>query len=165
MPPIKDNIRDALNEQVKWELYSGYMYLSMATWFYDQNLPGFAKFFRAHAKEEQEHAIKIFDYIIERGGRVTLQTIDQPPSEWNSPLGVLEEVYKHEVKVTGMINELMSLAKSENDYATEEFLWWFVDEQVEEEDSADEVYQQLKRAGESGQTLIMMDRALARRGD
>ncbi|MFX1521286.1 MAG: ferritin [Promethearchaeota archaeon] len=165
MPPIKDNIRDALNEQVKWELYSGYMYLSMATWFYEQNLPGFAKFFRKHAKEEQQHAIKIFDYIIERGGRVTLKTIDQPPKEWSSPLSVLEEVYKHEVKVTGMINELMRLSKSESDYATEEFLLWFVKEQVEEEVSADGLYQQLKLAGESGQALIMIDRALAAKTD
>jgi len=135
----------------------------MATWFYAQNLPGFAKFFRVHAKEEQEHAIKIFDYIIERGGRITLQTIDQPPADWCSPLSVLEEVYNHEVKVTGMINELMRLAKSGKDYATEEFLWWFVDEQVEEEEGAEKVYNQLKLADDSGAALLMLDIEFAKK--
>ena len=158
MPPIKDNIRDALNEHVKWELYSGYMYLSMATWFYEQNLPGFAKFFRAHAKEEQEHAIKIFDYIVERGGRVTLQTIDQPPSEWNSPLSVLEEVYNHEVKVSGMINELMRLAKSENDYMTQDFLLTkMIREQIEEEDKAQTLVDLTMKAKDDIAAILAID--------
>ena len=100
---LSDAMRNALNDQVKWELWSGYYYLSMATYFYEKNLPGFAKYWTAHAAEEQEHAMKIFKHIVERGGRVTLQTIEQPQTEWNSPLHVAEEVVEHERKVTGKL--------------------------------------------------------------
>ena len=162
---LSDTMRDALNDQVKWELWSGYYYLSMATYFYEKNLPGFAKYWTAHAAEEQEHAMKIFKHIVERGGRVTLKTIDQPQTEWNSPLHVAEEVVEHERKVTGMINNLVTMAKSENDYATEVFLQWFIDEQVEEEESAEKVYNQMKLAGDSGAALLMLDIEFAKKAE
>ncbi len=160
---LSDTMRNALNDQVKWELWSGYYYLSMATYFYKQNLPGFAKYWTVHAAEEQTHAMKIFKHIVERGGRVTLQTIEQPQTDWNSPLHVTEEVVEHERKVTGMINNLVSMAKSENDYATEVFLQWFIDEQVEEEESAEKVYNQVKLAGDSGAALLMLDIEFAKK--
>ena len=161
---INEKIEDALNEQINKELYSGYMYLSMATYFESINLKGFAHWMREQDKEEREHAMKIFDYVIERGGRVSLTSIDAPPTEWKSPLDAFEEVYKHEQKVTGLINTLVDLAKSENDYATDAFLQWFVEEQVEEEASADEIVQKLKLIGDSGAALLMIDRELAQRG-
>ena len=137
----------------------------MATYFYEKNLPGFAKYWTAHAAEEQEHAMKIFKHIVERGGRVTLQTIEQPQTAWNSPLHVAEEVVEHERKVTGMINNLVTMAKSENDYATEVFLQWFIDEQVEEEEGAEKVYNQLKLAGDSGAALLMLDIEFAKKAE
>ncbi len=161
---INEKIEDALNEQINKELYSGYMYLSMATYFESINLKGFAHWMREQDKEEREHAMKIFDYVIERGGRVSLTSIDAPPTEWKSPLDAFEEVYKHEQKVTGLINALVDLAKSENDYATNAFLQWFVEEQVEEEANADEIVQKLKLIGDSGPALLMIDRELAQRG-
>ncbi|WP_287583116.1 ferritin [Candidatus Borrarchaeum sp.] len=160
---LSDTMRDSLNDQVKWELWSGYYYLSMATYFYEKNLPGFAKYWTVHAAEEQEHAMKIFKHIVERGGRVTLQTIEQPQTDWNSPLHVAEEVVEHERKVTGMINNLVTMAKSENDYATEVFLQWFIDEQVEEEEGAEKVYNQVKLAGDSGTALLMLDIEFAKK--
>lgn len=162
---LSDTMREALNDQVKWELWSGYYYLSMATYFYEKNLPGFAKYWTAHAAEEQEHAMLIFKHIVERGGRVVLQTIEQPQTEWNSPLHVAEEVVEHERKVTGMINNLVTMAKSENDSATDVFLQWFIDEQVEEEEGAEKVYNQIKLAGDSGAALLKLDIEFAKKAE
>ena len=118
---------------------------------------------RLQAKEEQTHALKFFDYINEQGGRVILQAIDAPPTEWESPIQAFEVTLTHEQKVTGLINSLVDLAKSENDYATDVFLQWFVTEQVEEEDSANDVIQQIKMVGEAEGGLFMLDRELGQR--
>jgi len=156
-------MEEALNGQVNAELYSSYLYLSMSAYFESLNLRGFANWMRVQAQEEAVHAMKIYDHIIERGGRVILPPVEAPPSEWASPLAVFEQVYGHEQKVTGLINDLVDLATGENDHATKSFLQWFVDEQVEEEASANEVLQKLKRVGEAPDRLFIIDRELAER--
>ena len=160
---LNQRMEDALNEQHNAELYSGYLYLAMSAWFQSINLSGFAAWMRVQAQEELVHAMKFYDYINERGGRVTLKTIDGPPSEWDSPLAAFEGAYAHEQKVTGMINGLVDLAREEHDHATEIFLQWFVSEQVEEEDSANEVVQKIKLMGEASGGLFMLDRELGQR--
>ena len=161
---IGQKMQDAINKQINAELYSGYMYLSMSAYFEAENLPGFAHWMRQQAGEEYEHAMKFYKYTFERGGDVTLEAIDKPQTKWESPLDAFETAHKHEVKVTSLINALVDIACQENDKATESFLQWYIDEQVEEEASADEIVQQLKMIGKSGNGLIMLDRALAKRG-
>lgn len=160
---LNQRMEDALNEQHNAELYSGYLYLAMSAWFQSINLSGFAAWMRVQAQEELVHAMKFYDYINERGGRVTLKTIDGPPSDWDSPLAAFEGAYAHEQKVTGMINDLVDLAREEHDHATEIFLQWFVSEQVEEEDSANEVVQKIKLMGDARGGLFMLDRELGQR--
>ena len=160
---ISDKMLKALNKQTNAELYSGYMYLSMSAYFESANLRGFANWMRVQAKEELSHGLKFYDYIVERGGRVKLLPIEQPPLEWSSPLEAFEEVYKHEVKVTGLIDNLVNIAVAEKDYATQNMLQWFVAEQVEEEGSADEIVQRIKLAGGDGKGLLLVDRELAQR--
>lgn len=160
---LTEKMLKELNKQINAELYSAYIYLSMSAYFQSTNLGGFANWMRVQATEELTHAMKIYDYVNERGSRVVLQPIEQPPSEWKSPLAVFEEAYKHEQKVTGMINDLTNLAISEKDHATEIFLQWFVSEQVEEEASADEIVQKLKLVGDVGGGIFMIDRELAKR--
>ncbi len=158
-------VQTAMNEQIKSELYSGYLYLAMAAHFETLNLKGFAHWMRVQAQEEQTHALKFFDFIIERGGEVELKAIEQPPSAFGSPLEVFQTVLEHEKTVTGLIDDLYALAKNENDYASEIFLQWFVTEQVEEEDNATEIVETLKMIGDKAQGTLMLDRALGQRGD
>ena len=153
----------ALNEQINAELYSSYLYLSMSAYLESLNLRGFAHWMRVQAREEEGHALKIYDHIIERGGRVTLGAVEAPPTEWDSPLAVFEQVASHEQKVTGLINELVDLATSENDHATRSFLQWFVAEQVEEEDAANQVLEKFKLVAAAPGGLFMIDRELAER--
>jgi ferritin len=160
---VKKKIEAALNEQLNAELYSSYLYLSMSAYFQSINLPGFANWMRVQTQEELVHAMKFYDFINERGGRVTLQKIDSPPTTWASPLNVLENTYKHEQKVTGLINDLVNLAVGEKDHATNIFLQWFVTEQVEEEASADEVVQKLKLVGKDSGGLFMLDGEMGQR--
>ena len=152
-----------LNEQVNAEFYSAYLYLSMVAYFESINLPGFAAWMLAQSQEEVVHAMKIFNHIIDRGGRITLGVIETPAVEWSSPLHAFENAYAHEQKVTGLINNLVKTAISEHDHASNNFLQWFVTEQVEEEKSTDEVVQKLKRAGDSPGVLLMLDREMGQR--
>lgn len=161
---LSSKLEKTINEQIKNELYSAYLYLSMAAYFDSINLPGFAHWMRVQFGEEQGHALKFYKYVYERGGRITLQAIDQPPSEFSSPLAVFEQTLEHEQKVTSLINNLYALAAQENDYATQVFLQWFISEQVEEEDNAVQIIELLRRIGDKGQGLVMLDRELARRG-
>lgn len=163
MPKLNKKMEDALNSQTNAEFYSSYLYLSMAAYFDDAKLKGFAHWMKAQAQEEASHATKIYDYVVERGNRVALKAIEAPPTEWDSPLAVFQAVYQHEVKVTGMINALVDLASQENDEGTKAFLQWFVDEQEEEEESADEVVQKLRAVGDSTERLMALDRELAER--
>jgi ferritin len=160
---IGKKMEEALNGQINAELYSAYLYLSMEAYFGCENLAGFANWMRVQTQEELMHAMKIYDYVAERGGRVVLRAIEQPPAKWDSPLGVFEAVYKHEQKVTGLINDLVNLAVEEKDHATNSFLQWFVTEQVEEEDNASTVLGQLKLIEDSPQALFMMDKEMGQR--
>ena len=160
---IKEKIKDAINKQINAEMYSAYLYLSMSAYFESINLKGFANWMKAQVQEEMVHAMKFYDYINERGGRVLLTAIDAPPTQWDSSLAVFEYTYKHEQRVTGLINGLVDLAISEKDHATNNFLQWFVAEQVEEESSADAVVQKLKIAGDRSGGLFMLDRELGQR--
>ena len=160
---IKKKVQDALNKQVNAELYSAYMYLSMEAYFQSINLSGFANWMRCQTQEEVFHAMKIYDFINERGGKVTLKPIEGPPTEWKSPLDVFNATYKHEQLVTDLINKLVDLSIKESDHATNTFLQWFVTEQVEEEAAADEIIQKLKLIGKDGSGLFMIDQELAQR--
>lgn len=160
---ISEKIQEALNGQLNAELYSSYLYLSMSAYFQDINLGGFANWMRVQAQEELVHTMKFYDFVNERGGRVVLKPVEGPPIEWDSPLAVFEAAYKHETKVTGLINELVELALAEHDHATNIFLQWFVTEQVEEEDSANEVVQKIKLMGDARGGLFMLDRELGQR--
>ncbi len=160
---INKKMEEALNAQVNAEMYSAYLYLSMESYFKSLNLNGFANWMRVQAQEEMMHAMKIYDYINERGGRVLLKVIEGPPTKWDSPLAVFEAVFKHEQKVTGLINDLVDLAIAEKDHATNSFLQWFVNEQVEEEASADEKVQQLKMMENAPGGMFMLDRELGQR--
>ncbi len=160
---LSEKMEKALNEQVKKEFYSAYLYLSMSAYCESLGYSGFANWLKKQAQEEMEHAMKLYDYIFERRGRVILEAIDKPPSDWKDLVDVFENVLKHEEEVTESIYKLMDLAKEEKDYATESMLKWFVDEQVEEEASADEILQKLKMVGENKNALFSLDRALAQR--
>lgn len=153
----------ALNGQINAELYSAYLYLAMASYFEQNDLPGFANWMRIQVQEEQFHAMKQFDYVLERGGKAVLGSIDAPPASWESIVAVFEATLKHEQMVTGLINELVYLARDERDNATEIFLQWFVKEQVEEEDSASTILGQLKLIEGSPQALFLIDRELGQR--
>ena len=160
---INKKIEKAINDQINAELYSSYLYLSMAAYFESINFSGFAQWMHVQAKEETNHAMKFFGYVFEKGGRVTLKAIDGPPTEWKSPLDAFENVLNHEIKVTGLINKLVELARAEKDIATENFLMWFIAEQVEEEASADHIVQMLKKIKDAPQGLFMLDRELGKR--
>jgi ferritin len=160
---ISKKMEKALNEQVNAELFSAYLYLSMEAYFKSLNLNGFANWMRVQTQEEIMHAMKIYEFINERGGRIILKAIDGPDTEWDSPLAVFEAVYKHERKVTGLINNIVNLAIEEKDHATSTFLQWFVNEQVEEESSADQMVQQLKMMDNAPGGMFMLDRELGQR--
>jgi ferritin len=160
---IAKKMEKALNEQVNAEMYSAYLYLSMESYFKSLNLNGFANWMRVQTQEEMFHAMKMYDFIIERGGRVLLKSIEGPQTKWDSPLATFEAVSKHEQKVTSLINDLVDLAIKEKDHATNIFLQWFVNEQVEEESSADELVKQLKLMENAPGGMFMLDRELAQR--
>lgn len=160
---ISPKMEQALNKQVNAELYSAYLYLSMAAYFYSVNLNGFANWMMVQNLEETAHAMKFYHFINERGGRIQLDAIDKPAIEWSSPMEVFEKTLKHEEKVTSLINNLVDLAIAERDHASNAFLQWFITEQVEEEATASEIIQNLKMAGNDPQTLFMFDRELGAR--
>ena len=160
---IKEKIQEALNNQINRELYSSYLYLSMAAYLESINLRGFANWMRVQVQEENFHAMKMFDYLISRGGRAKMLPIEAPPVEWDSLLKVFEHTYEHEQKVTGLIHDLVKLASAEDDFATYNMLQWFVTEQVEEEASASEILENLKMIGNDKNALLLLDREFAQR--
>jgi len=160
---LSKKMEKALNGQINAEMYSSYLYLAMSAYLESVNLAGFAKWMKAQAQEELSHAMKFFHYVNERGGRVVLEKIKAPPAEWESPLAVFEATYEHEQKVTGLIYDLVDLAYTEKDHATNPLLQWFVAEQVEEEASAEDVVNSMKLAGETPAGLFLMDRELGTR--
>ena len=163
---MSKTMQDALNEQMNQEFYSSYLYLSMSAYCDGVNLPGLARWMRAQAQEEAKHAMKIFDHLLDRGGRVELQQVDRPPAQFSSPREVFEQAHKHEQQVTGSINRVYGLAMDERDFASRVFLDWFVGEQVEEEKTSGLLAEQLRMVGEDKPGLLMLDRELGqRRGD
>jgi len=158
---MDDKMLQAINDQINAELYSGYLYVSMAAYFDALNLPGFANWMKVQELEERFHAFKFYDYVNGRGGRVTLKAIEGPPTQWDSPLAAFEHVLRHEQMVTGRINALVDLAADLKDHATYNFLQWYVSEQVEEESNATALIAKLKLIGDSGQGLLMLDKELA----
>jgi ferritin len=160
---IKPKVLEVMNEQIKHELESYYVYLSMAAYFHDQNLDGMAHWMRAQAHEEMEHAMKFFDHIIDRGGQVKLLDLKQEKTDWSSPLEAFEDAYAHEQFITDKINTIMDVVRQERDYAAEPMLSWFVDEQIEEEASTSKVVEELKRSEGSRGGLFMIDRELGGR--
>ena len=162
---LTEGMQNAINEQIKDELYSAYLYLSMAAYFEATGLPGFARWMRVQSQEEVDHAMKFFDFVNERGGRVELRPIEQPTVEFESPLAVFEATYEHEQKVTGLIHNLYALAMEENDYAAQVMLHWFIDEQVEEEKTINEILGRLELAGDDRTALLILDEQMGRRQD
>jgi ferritin len=156
-------MQDTMNEQINKELFSSYLYLSMAAYFENKNLSGFANWMRVQADEEREHAMKFYDFIVERGGKVMLKAIDAPKTEWNSNLEVAEEVAAHEAKVTEAIHNLYELALKEKDYPSQVLLQWFITEQVEEESSAAAIVADLKLTEDRGTAVLMLDKQLGQR--
>jgi ferritin len=160
---LKENVQEAINEQINAELYSAYLYYSMAAYFESISLKGFSHWMRVQALEEMTHVHKLFSYVNDRGGRVLVKPIEAPPTEWDSPLAVFQETYAHEVQVTALINKLMDFAVAESDHASCQFLQWFVAEQVEEEASVDEILQKLKLVDKSEGGLFLLDQEMDKR--
>jgi len=160
---LSKSMEQALNRQINRELYSAYLYTSMSAYFSSENLAGFAKWMRIQAKEERAHAAKLYDYILARGGKISLGDIEAPKAKWTSAGKVFEDVYAHEQKVTGMIHALVELATKEKDHATFEMLQWFVKEQVEEEENASEILAKIKSIGDVPGHLFHLDQELGKR--
>ncbi|KUK46442.1 MAG: Ferritin [Anaerolinea thermophila] len=154
-----------MNVQIRHELYSAYLYLSMASHFDAQNLKGFGHWMKVQAKEEMEHGMKFYEYLNSRGAKVNLEAIEQPPLEFGTLVEIFEMVLGHEKSVTDRINLLYSIAVEDKDYASQSFLNWFVDEQVEEEEHAGEILETLKKVGDKGTALFMLDRSLGGRAE
>ncbi|MGY4707191.1 ferritin [Candidatus Bipolaricaulota sp. J31] len=162
---IGKKVEEVLNDQIREELFSAYLYLSMAAYFHAEALDGMARWMRLQAKEELEHAMRIFDHLVERGGRVRLQALPEPALQWDSPLSAFVAAYEHERYITGRIDELVAIAREEKDNAAEVMLQWFVAEQVEEEDQTRKVVELLERVGESGRGILMVDQRLGSRAE
>jgi ferritin len=160
---LSENMQKALNEHMNFELYSSYVYLSMAAWCESKDLPGFANWFKVQVKEELLHVDKFYNYIIDRDGRVLLTGIKAPEPNWESPLASFQNALDHEREVTRRIGVLVDVSLKESDHSTHNFLQWFVTEQVEEEANVKAVVQQLKLVGDSGHSLFLVDRELAQR--
>jgi len=160
---ITKKMQDAFNDQVAAEFFSAHLYLAMAAYLESIDLPGFANWMRVQYEEEVFHGMKMFEYVIERDGRSLVKAFDAPQAEWKGPLSVFEAVYEHEQKVTSLIHNLVDVARAEKDHASEIFLQWFVNEQVEEEATAKGIVQQLKMIGDSRAALFQLDRELGQR--
>ncbi|HOV15846.1 MAG TPA: ferritin [Spirochaetota bacterium] len=162
---ISNKMADVISKQINKEFYSGYLYLSMAAYFESNNLSGFAHWMKIQAKEEQEHGLKFYEYVLERGGNIELFSIEKPKSDWKSPLDVFKFTYEHEQMVTEMIYNLMDFARAEKDLATEELLYWFIKEQVEEESNASKILERLEMMKDSTGGLLIIDKELGKRGE
>ncbi len=160
---LSEAMTRALNEQITKELYSSYLYLQMAAFLDDASLVGMAAYMKVQAQEEISHAMILYNYVSERGGRVLLGAIDQPPADYSSSLDVFQKTLAHEKLVTASINNLMDMAIDERDYATRNRLEWFIGEQVEEEANASELVGKLELAGDKGSGLFMLDKELGAR--
>src|SRR5574342_19770 len=162
---ISKTMQDSINEQINKELFSSYLYLSMAAYFAEKNLAGFSKWMRVQADEEREHAMKLYEHLEDRGGRVLLKAIEAPKTEWTSNLEAFREAAAHEAMITASINSLYEVALKEKDYPAQVLLQWFINEQVEEEKNAAEIVAQLELIEERGTAVLMLDHRLGKRGE
>lgn len=160
---LSAEMQDALNKQVNEELFSAYLYASMASYFEHTNLKGFAKWMGIQSSEEEGHARRIVDYMHARGARVIRMAIAAPQTDWPSPLAAFEDAYKHECHISACVNRLASLAVKEGDHATHALMEWFVTEQVEEESNADQLVQQLRMVADNPAALFFLDREVGQR--
>jgi len=160
---MNQNIEKALNAQIGFELYSAYLYMAMTSYLKSINLNGFAHWMEIQTKEELAHALKLFNYVTERGGSVVFETLKKPRNKWESPTEVFKDALEHEQIVTSKIHEIVDLALKEKDHTTNAHMQWYLNEQVEEESNVLGIYQQLKFADNSPQALLMFDRELAQR--
>ncbi len=161
---ISKTMQDAVNEQINKELYSSYLYLSMAAYFESKNLPGFARWMQVQTDEERAHGMKFYQHLVDRGGRVMLKGLAAPATEWRSNLEAFKEVQAHEAEVTASINGLYELALKEKDYPMQVLLQWYINEQVEEEKNAADIVQQLELIDAHGTAVLMLDKQLGKRG-
>lgn len=160
---LSKNMLAEMNDQIKHELFSSYLYLSMSAHFEASNLPGFASWMRIQSQEELEHAMKFYDYLGDRGGKVVLQALEQPPADFGTPEAIFTQVLEHEQFITGRINTLYTLAVKESDFASQVFLNWFVTEQVEEEKNATTILETLKLIGDKSSAIYQLDHQLGKR--
>ena len=160
---LNKKIEEALNAQINAEMWSAYLYLSMAAFCHANGNPGMGHWFEVQFQEEQDHAKILFNYVIQRHGKVDLKAIKEVPTTWESVLDVFESTLKHEQTVTALINNLFALTTQENDYATQSMLKWFIDEQVEEEENATNIIDNLKMIKDNGYGLYMLDKELGAR--
>ena len=160
---LSKKMEKALNEQINKEMYSAFLYMSMSAHSTNIGLPGFANWFMVQYKEEMEHAMKIYDYVNNQGGKIKLMTIGEPPSDFKDPMDMFRRTLKHEQFVTKCINELVNLSIQEKDHATQIFLQWFVTEQIEEEGNDNDIISKLELAGTKGNGLFMVDKELSTR--
>ncbi len=160
---FSQKLQDSINDQINAELHSAYIYLSMSAFLEDKTLPGFAHWMRLQYEEEVFHAMKLFDFMNDRGGRIKLQAVEAPAVEFGTPLAVFQKALEHEQYITGRISDLYQLALAEGDYPTQVLLQWFIEEQVEEEKNAGDAVAHLELIGDSGLGILMMDREMAAR--
>jgi ferritin len=160
---LNENVQKALNKQLNAELYSSYLYLAMAAYFESENLNGFAHWMKVQSREEYEHGLKIYEYIHQRNGRVVLEKIDAPAESWKTIINLFEEVFEHEQKVSESINNIVELTLKEKDYATNNFLQWFVSEQVEEEATSLYILDRVKLVGDNRNGIFLLDREMGQR--
>lgn len=160
---ISVKMQKAINDQINFEFYSAYLYLSMSAYFNAKSLTGFGNWMRVQAQEEGIHAIKLYDFLIERDGKVVLQTVKQPPCDWKGPLDVFQQSYTHEQKVTSNFNDITDLAMKERDHTTTTYVQWFINEQIEEEANAKKILDQLKLIKSDVNALLLLDRELGTR--
>ena len=161
--PMSAALQRAMNDQIQKEFYAHYLYLAMSAWFEERNFEGFAKWMRIQADEERTHAMRIFDFVLDRGGKVRLEAIPEPGTKWKTALEVFDDARKHEAMVSGSINDLYARATSEKDYASQVMLQWFITEQVEEEKTSTSLAERLRLVGESATGLIILDRQFGER--
>jgi len=161
--PMSTALQRAMNDQIQKEFYAHYLYLAMSAWFDERNFEGFANWMRIQADEERTHAMRIFDFVLDRGGKVRLEGIPEPGAKWKSALEVFDDARKHELMVSGSINDLYARATAEKDYATQVMLQWFITEQVEEEKTSTALAERLRLVGDSATGLLILDRQLGER--
>lgn len=160
---LSKKLTEAINDQIKAEFESSYIYLAMSAYFEDNNMKGMSHWMKKQAKEELEHAEKFMEYLYDRGAAVELQELSKPANKFEGPLAVFKEALKHEKYITGRVNKIMDIAKEEKDYATQSLLTWFIDEQVEEEAAADSIVKKIEFVGGSNTSLYLLDKELAQR--